>query len=115
MPVKTRPEVGRSKVDMDKTRCGCCVGPIEPKSAPNGLITAGIRLVIAGMGCPNCTMRVRNALLSVDGVADAHVKLVPSVGRVLYDGERVTTEQLIAAVAAAGEGTHHEYSARPLQ
>lgn len=100
---------------MDKTRCGCCVGPIEPKSAPNGLITAGIRLVIAGMGCPNCTMRVRNALLSVDGVADAHVKLVPSVGRVLYDGERVTTEQLIAAVAAAGEGTHHEYSARPLQ
>ncbi len=115
MRVKTQPEVGRSKADMDKTRCGCCVGPMEPKSAPHGRVTAGIRLVIAGMGCPNCTMRVRNALLSVDGVADVHVKLVPSVSHVLYDGERVTTEQLLAAVAAAGEGTHHEYSARPLQ
>lgn len=74
-----------------------------------------MRLVIAGMGCPNCTMLVRNALLSVDGVADAHVNLVPSVSRVLYDGERVTAEQLIAAVAAAGEGTHHEYSAKLLR
>lgn len=99
---------------MDKTRCGCCVRPIEAKSAPHGLVTAGIRLVIAGMGCPNCAMRVRNALLSVDGVAEAYVKLVPSVSRVLYDGERVTTEQLIAAVANAGQGTHHEYCARTM-
>ncbi len=100
---------------MDKTRCGCCVQPIEPKKASTGRVTSGIRLVIAGMGCPNCATRVRNALVSVDGVADAHVNLVPSVSRVLYDGERVTTEQLIAAVAAAGGGTHHEYSAKPLQ
>ncbi len=99
---------------MDKMRCGCCVRPIEPKSAPHGLVTAGIRLVIAGMGCPNCAMRVRNALLSVDGVAEAYVKLVPSVSRVLYDGERVTTEQLIAVVAAAGGGPHHEYCARTM-
>ncbi len=100
---------------MDKTRCGCCVRPIESRKAPHGRVTAAIRLVVAGMGCPNCATRVRNALLSVDGVAEAHVNLVPSVGRVLYDGELVTTEQLIAAVAAAGEGTHHEYSAKPLQ
>lgn len=99
---------------MDKMRCGCCVRPIEPKGAPHGLVTAGVRLVIAGMGCPNCAMRVRNALLSVDGVAEAYVKLVPSVSRVLYDGERVTTEQLIAAVAGAGQGTHHEYCARTM-
>ncbi len=99
---------------MDKTQCGCCVRPIEPKSAPHGLVTAGIRLVIAGMGCPNCAIRVRNALLSVDGVAEAQVSLVPSVSRVLYDGERVTTEQLIAAVAYAGQGTHHEYCARTM-
>ncbi len=71
--------------------------------------------MVAGMGCPNCATRVRNALVSVDGVADAHVNLVPSVSRVLYDGERVTTEQLIAAVAAAGEGIQHEYSAKPLR
>ena len=99
---------------MDKMRCGCCVRPIEPKSAPHGRVTAGTRLVIAGMGCPNCAMRVRNALLSVDGVADAHVNLVPSVCRVLYDAERVTAEQLIAAVAGAGQGTHHEYCARAM-
>ncbi len=99
---------------MDKTRCGCCVRLIEPKSAPHGRVTAGIRLVIAGMGCPNCATRVRNALVSVDGVAEAHVNLVPSVSRVLYDGERVTTEQLIAAVAGAGQGTHHEYCARTM-
>ncbi len=99
---------------MDKTRCGCCVQPIEPKKAPHKRVTAVARLVVAGMGCSNCAMRVRNALLSVDGVAEAHVNLVPSVSRVLYDAEHVTTEQLIAAVADAGQGTHHEYCARTM-
>ena len=99
---------------MDKMRCGCCVQPIEPKKASTGRVTSVIRLVIAGIGCPNCATRVRNALVSVDGVAEAHVNLVPSVSRVLYDAERVTTEQLIAAVAGAGQGTHHEYCARTM-
>lgn len=100
---------------MDTTRCGCHVRPIEPKKASTERGTAYVRLVIAGMGCPNCAMRVRNALVSVDGVAEANVNLMPPVSRVLYDSARVTTEQMMAAVAGAGQGTHHEYRARPLQ
>lgn len=98
---------------MDTTRCGCCVQPIERKATRPAQATAGIRLVIAGMGCPNCAMRVRNAIVSVEGVTDADVNLVPPVSHVLYDADRVTVEQLLAAVAAAGQGTHHEYRARP--
>ncbi len=99
---------------MDTMRCGCCAQPIKPKEASQQRATAGIRLVIAGMGCPNCTVRVHNALVSVDGVAEAQVSLMPPITQVLYDGKRVTEDEIIAAVATAGRGTHHLYRAKAL-
>jgi copper chaperone CopZ len=59
-------------------------------------------------------MRVRNALVSVEGVAEVRLSLLPPVCDVLYDGDRVVTEQLVTAVAEAGQGNHHEYRAKPL-
>lgn len=105
--------MGSDHIDdsMDTTRCGCQVQQIEPKKAPRGRVNASIRLVIAGMGCPNCARRVRNALVSEEGVGDATVKLIPPVSHVLYDADRVTKERLIAAVGRAGVGTHHQYRA----
>ncbi len=98
---------------MDTTRCGCR-RPVEPKTAPEGRVTRHIKLVVTGMGCANCAMRVRNALVSVEGVASVRVSLVPPLCDVLYDGDRAVTEQLVAAVAGAGRGNHHEYRAKPL-
>jgi copper chaperone CopZ len=66
------------------------------------------------MGCPNCANRVHNALVSLDGVAGAHVRLDPPIATVRYERERLTEADLIAAVARAGAGTHHMYRARVL-
>jgi len=56
-------------------------------------------------------MRVRNALVSIDGVLDANVYLAPPVAHVRYEQHRVSQDDLIGAVAAAGRETRHRYRA----
>lgn len=93
----------------------CEVRPLRPNPLPPGTATASVRLLIGGLGCENCAVRVRNALVSLDGVADALVCLTPPVASVTYDPARVDPEDLVAAVAKAGDGSRHEYSAVRLE
>lgn len=93
----------------------CHVEPLEPDPEPEALQAAEILfLAVAGMGCPNCANRVRNALLRSPGVVNAEVDHRASVAEVWVDAERLEPEPLCAAVARAGEGTHHEYVAVPI-
>ena len=96
--------------------CGCSVEALPQREpSPEQLHSAsGIFLVVSGMGCPTCALRVRNGLLGLEGVLDAQVNLEWGLAQVLYDPARLQPERLPDAVAAAGRASHHRYSAQVL-
>lgn len=93
----------------------CHVEPMEREVDPAALERARrIYLAVAGMGCPNCAHRVRNSLLSVPGVVEARVEASRATAAVWYDPERASVQDLLAGVARAGQGSHHDYMAVPI-
>lgn len=93
--------------------CGDCnVDPIatdfDPKRTDISKLKAAL-LVVEGMGCPNCAIRARNGLLSLDGVLLARVNLKDAWASVAYEPDKVTLSQLLNAVSAAGGGRHRYY------
>jgi copper chaperone CopZ len=75
---------------------------------------SAITLLVEGMGCQICALRVRNALLSVEGVLTVSIALEQGLARLQVDAARFEAEPLAAALSAANEG-HHRYTARVLQ
>jgi copper chaperone CopZ len=73
--------------------------------------SAAALLRVEGMGCGGCAVRVRNGLLSVPGVLAARVELAEGTVRVNFDSERTPVQDLLDAVADAGDGSHHDYRA----
>ena len=71
-------------------------------------------LAIWGMGCPNCATRVRNSLLSLEGVYGVDVYLNMALAEVRYDSQNVSVNVLVEAVARAGNDGRHEYRAQLL-
>ncbi len=61
-----------------------------------------ITLNVTGMACGGCSHTVTQALLALDGVAEAAVSHVEGNAVVSYDPARVTPEQITAAIVAAG-------------
>lgn len=93
---------------MDRQECH--VEPVEKPIDYGALEKAMVAyLGVGGMGCPRCAMRVRNALLRLDGVILAEVFLEHNLAVTAYDPKRVTPEALVAAVASAGNDGHHHY------
>jgi len=72
-------------------------------------------LAVWGMGCENCATRVRNSLLSVDGVLGVDVYLNMAMAEVRYDSKKILPEVLVNAVARAGNDGHHEYRAQLIE
>ena len=90
----------------------CHVVPIEKNVVLTGdeqLET--ILLLVSGMGCPNCAIRVRNGLLDVQGVISADVDHRAGTAGVLTDRAYVNIASLIDAVTKAGDDGHHCYRA----
>jgi copper chaperone CopZ len=73
--------------------------------------SAAALLRVDGMGCGGCATRVRNGLLSVPGVLAARVELAEGTVRVNFDSVRTPVQDLLNAVADAGDGSHHDYRA----
>ena len=93
----------------------CHVEPISKTVLDGVLSTADrIHLAVAGMGCQNCAMRVRNALVLVDGIHHVEMYLQMGLAEVYYDSGRVTPEAMVKAVAAAGNDGRHHYEAQVL-
>jgi len=93
----------------------CAVTPITDRVSDDDREVADkVHLAVADMGCPNCGNRVRNALMAVDGVLDAEIDVPAGLVTVWFDAERAATHNLVAAVAKAGQGTHHNYLAVPV-
>ena len=95
---------------MDKN---CHVEPLQKTYSARQLQDADRAVLsIGGMGCENCARRVRNGLLSLDGVYAANVHLNLALAEVFYDRARLSTHALEEAVRSAGDDGHHEDHAR---
>ena len=93
----------------------CHVEPVEKPVSAEALEAADrVFLLVRGMGCPNCAVRVRNGLLSLDGVLAVHISLERGLARVLYDSSQVRPDVFPDAVAEVGDGNHHKYTAQIL-
>lgn len=64
-----------------------------------------LNLVIEGMSCGHCVKRVSQALGSLPGVRVGSVEI--GTATIEYDADRVSVEQIVAAIDEAG------YAARP--
>lgn len=94
----------------------CHVEPLEKPFDPTALENAmAAYLAVSGMGCPRCALRVQNGLLNLEGVLFAEVQLEDSIAVAAYDPIHVTPENLLAAVAGAGNDGRHHYGATLLQ
>lgn len=92
----------------------CYVEPIYKNTASADQIRKADKAMLAvwGMGCENCATRVRNSLLSLEGVYAAGVYLNMSLAEVIYDGKKISADALINAVSRAGNDGRHEYRAQ---
>ena len=63
--------------------------------------TQTLQLRVEGMSCEHCVAAVTAALLGTNGVTRAAVSLQEKRATVVYDGDTVTPEMLIAAVSGA--------------
>jgi len=93
----------------------CHVEPVQ-KSALDHVIQSANRILlsVSGMGCTNCATRVRNGLLSLNGVHDAEVMLNMRMAEVYFDEKKVSAEMLVQAVAEAGNDGRHNYQAQAI-
>ncbi len=94
----------------------CHVEPVEkdvPLDDPTDARIVG--LSVSGMGCVNCGTRVRNGLLSLDGVVSAAVDWETGLAFVDYVPAQTSVDAILAAVAAAGNDGHHNYTARVIR
>lgn len=69
-------------------------------------------LAIEGLNCPNCAIRVRNALLNVLGVTDANIDSTLGLGEVTFNPALLERASLIDIVSNAGGDGIHSYSAK---
>ncbi len=90
----------------------CHVEPVT-KTTPAGLPQKAdlALLAIRGMGCNNCAARVRNSLLTLDGVYEVEIYLNLGMAEVSYNSQQVSSRMLTDAVSRAGNDRRHEYLA----
>ncbi len=85
------------------------------KASPEELVsTREIQLEVSGMGCINCATRVRNSLISLNGVIAADVDHLSGLASVRYNPAMLEIPRLSQAVVRAGGDGRHEYYARIL-
>ena len=93
----------------------CYVEPMYKNSTADQIRNAENALLqIWGMGCENCVTRVRNNLLSLDGVYRVDVYLDLALADVSYDIKKISADELVDAVSQAGNDGRHQYRAELL-
>ncbi len=91
----------------------CYVEPIDKTASTDQIRKANSALLtVRGMGCENCATRVRNSLLSLDGVYRVDVYLNMAMAEVSFDSQKVPAKMLLEAVSRAGNDGRHEYRAQ---
>lgn len=92
----------------------CYVEPIYKNgtSAEDLRYADNVLLAIWGMGCSNCATRIRNSLLSLEGVYRVGVHLNLALAEVRYDSKKISSKSLVEAVSLASDDGRHEYRAQ---
>lgn len=90
----------------------CHVVPVEKTATAEELEnTQHLILMVQGMGCVNCAMRVRNSLFALKGVAQVEVSHFTAAANIRFNPDLVTLKQLFEAIANAGNDGRHVYKA----
>jgi copper chaperone CopZ len=90
----------------------CYVQPLYKTASGDQIQKADIAtLAVWGMGCENCVTRVRNSLLSLEGVYGVDVFLNMALAEVRYDSKIISADALAIAVTSAGNDGRHNYRA----
>jgi copper chaperone CopZ len=90
----------------------CHVPPLQKNPTEQELERSEkILLQVWGMGCPNCARRVRNSLVSQQGVVEAEVDHQHGLALIRHNPEMAPLEVLMKAVEAAGNDGRHHYQA----
>lgn len=63
-----------------------------------------VSLKVVGMTCSHCEEAVKNALLSIDGVASVSIAFHDEHAEIEYDPEKSDKEHLIKAIEDQGYG-----------
>ena len=93
----------------------CHVEPVQKiASAEERQLIETALLAVWGMGCPNCAARVRNNLLTLNGVVNAYVDHVNGLAAIAYNPDLATVDLLISSVCLASNDGRHEYGAHLL-
>ena len=93
----------------------CHVDPVTTRVTAEERAEAEVqRLAVAGMGCPNCANRVRNALLEEPGIVDVEVDPQAGLATIWCRPGSTRTRDLLEAVDRSGRGTLHRYLAVPV-
>ena len=88
----------------------CHVEPVVKQVDQSAVKNAAVAfLAVSGMGCQRCAMRVRTGLLILKGVYKAEIYLEDHLAEVTFNPQVHTPEDLLNAVAAAGNVGHHRY------
>lgn len=91
----------------------CQVEPLHKPVSKQQLAQAETAyLLIRGMGCPTCALRVRNALLQVEGVVAADIHLDYGVARVWYEPQVVQPETMGRRLPELADDGRHHYTAQ---
>jgi copper ion binding protein len=61
-----------------------------------------IEIPIEGMSCMSCVANVKQTLSNIDGVREVNVSLKEKKATVKFDNEKITQEQLVAAINKIG-------------
>ena len=93
---------------------GCCqVNPVDKPVNREVLVNAkAAYLTVWGMGCQSCAMRVKNSLMSLNGVLLAEVDVNGGMAAVAYEPQKVRIDDLLDAVVAAGGDGRNNYQAK---
>ena len=70
-------------------------------------------LILEGMTCASCAMRIEKGLKKVPGVIDARVNLALERGTVTYDPAQTSVEQMVQKVEAVGYKATPRVESRP--
>lgn len=100
--------------------CDLCTPALSRAAAPLASIAQPalepktITFRVTGMTCGGCVIAVRKVLTRLEGVTKADASYEDSRAVVTYDPEKVTVEQMIAAIKTLGyEATVIETNTKP--
>jgi copper chaperone CopZ len=89
------------------------VQPVNKTGSTGQLPDADLALLaILGMGCRDCATRVRNSLISLEGVYDVEIYLHMGMAEVSYDRQQVSSRMMVEAISQAGNDGRHKYIAQ---